>query len=175
MLRSDAILLHTMTMQPGAPQQLDALDARLLHLLHDDPQIGVLGASRALGVARGTVQSRLDRMTERGVITTLAPHLDPSAMGYPVTAFGTLEIRQGTGPEPVVRHLSAIPEVLEAHTITGDGDLMIRVVARDNADLQRVIDLVVAHELVERSSTVIALSTKIAYRTQPLVAAALHG
>jgi DNA-binding Lrp family transcriptional regulator len=155
-----------------ASHQLDTLDARLLRLLHDEPQIGVLGASRALGVARGTVQSRLDRMTARGVITTLAPQLDPAAMGYPVTAFCTLEIRQGTGPEPVVRHLSDIPEVLEAHTITGAGDLMLRVVARDNADLQRVIDLVVVHDLVERSSTVIALATKIAYRTQPLVSAA---
>lgn len=152
---------------------LDELDARLLHLLHDAPQIGVLGAARTLGVARGTVQSRLDRMVTRGVITTFAPRLDPAAMGYPVTAFATLQIRQGTGPEPVVRHLLAIPEVLEAHTITGDGDLVLRLVARDNADLQRVIDLVVRHDLVERSSTVIALSTKIAARMQPLVTAAV--
>lgn len=150
---------------------LDNLDRRLLHLLDEQPQVGVLGAARALGVARGTVQSRLDRLMRRGVITTFSPQLDPAAMGYPVTAFCTLEIRQGTGAEPVVQHLSAIPEVLEAHTITGAGDLMLRVVARDNADLQRVIDLVVADELVERSSTVIALSTRIPHRTRPLVGA----
>ncbi len=162
-------------MDDTPPPAIDALDTRLLHLLHADPQIGVLGASRALAVARGTVQSRIDRLLSRGVIITFAPTLDPAAMGYPVAAFCTLQIRQGTGPEPVVRHLTGIPEVLEAHTITGDGDLMLRVVARDNADLQRVIDQVVRHELVERSSTVIALSTKIAPRTQPLVdAAALH-
>lgn len=159
-------------MDDTSPPELDLLDARLLHLLHESPQIGVLGASRALGVARGTVQSRIDHLLRRGVVTTFAPQLDPAAMGYPVTAFCTLEIRQGTGPEPVVRHLTGIPEVLEAHTITGDGDLMLRVVARDNADLQRVIDQVVRHQLVERSSTVIALSTKIAPRTQPLVDAA---
>jgi DNA-binding Lrp family transcriptional regulator len=148
---------------------LDELDRRLLGLLDEQPQVGVLGASRALGVARGTVQSRLERMVRRGVITTFAPQLDPAAMGYPVTAFCTLEIRQGTGPEPVVHHLATIPEVLEAHTITGDGDLMIRVVARDNADLQRVIDQVVADPKVERSSTVIALSTRIPWRLMPLV------
>ncbi len=164
--------VDTMTMPADTAYTLDSLDARLLDLLHEDPQIGVLGAARVLGVARGTVQSRLDRMVARGVITTFAPRLDPGAMGYPVTAFATLEIRQGTGSEPVVRHLTSIPEVLEAHTITGDGDLMLRVVARDNADLQRVIDLVVRHELVERSSTVIALSTKIAPRIQQLVTAA---
>lgn len=148
---------------------IDDLDARLLTLLDEEPGIGVLGASRRLGVARGTVQSRLDKLLDRGVIRTFAPQLDPSALGYPVTAFCTLEIRQGTGGGPVVDHVLAIPEVLEAHTITGSGDLMIRVVARDNADLQRVIDEVVAHPMVDRSSTVICLSTRIPHRTLPLV------
>ena len=44
---------------------IDGLDARLLSLLEDDPGIGVLGASRLLGVARGTVQSRLDKLVDR--------------------------------------------------------------------------------------------------------------
>ncbi len=162
-----------MTISRPRKNHLDPLDARLLGVLHSDPQIGVLGASRQLGVARGTVQSRLDAMVRGGVIVTFAPRLDPAAMGYPVTAFTTLQIRQGTGPEPVITYLSAIPEVLEAHTITGDGDLMLRVSARDNDDLQRIIDLIVQHRLVQRSSTVIALSTKIPARMQPLVAAAV--
>ena len=100
---------------------IDALDGRLITLLTEQPQIGVLGASRALGVARGTVQARLDRLVDRGVITTMAPQVDPAALGFPVTAFCTLEIRQGRGHDPVVTHLSGIPEVLEAHTITGFG------------------------------------------------------
>ena len=158
-------ILHTVAMT----NPVDELDARLLTLLEEEPHVGVLGASRRLGVARGTVQSRLDKLVARGVIRSFAPQLDPAALGYPVMAFCTLEIRQGTGGGPVVEHVAAIPEVLEAHTITGSGDLMIRVVARDNADLQRVIDLVVAHEMVERSSTVICLSTRVPYRTSPLV------
>ena len=151
---------------------IDELDARILTAFTDDPQIGVLGAARALGVARGTVQARLDRMQQRGVVRTFAPQVDPAAVGYPVTAFITLEIRQGRGHDPVVAHLSAIPEVLEAHTITGTGDLMIRVVARDNADLQRVIDRVVDDGHVLRASTVIALARQIDYRTLPLVQSA---
>lgn len=151
---------------------VDGLDARLLHLLAAEPDIGVLGSSRRLGVARGTVQSRLTRLLERGVIASVAPQLDPAALGYPVTAFCTLEIRQGRGHGPVVTHLAAIPEVLEAHTTTGSGDLLIRVVARDNADLQRVIDLVVDDRHVVRASTAISLATRIALRTLPLVDAA---
>jgi DNA-binding Lrp family transcriptional regulator len=62
------------------------------------------------------------------------------ALGYEVTAFITLEIRQAGGHDPVAERLSAIPEVLEVHTITGAGDMLCRVVARSNADLQRVLD-----------------------------------
>ena len=63
--------------------------------------------------------------------------------------------------------------MLEAHTITGSGDLLIRIVARDNADLQRVIDHVVDDAHVTRASTVISLATRIEYRTAPLVTAAI--
>jgi DNA-binding Lrp family transcriptional regulator len=93
-------------------------------------------------------------------------------MGYPVSAFCTLEIRQGRGHTPVVEHLSGIPEVLEAHTITGSGDLFVHVVARDNADLQRVIDAVVDDRHVIRANTAISLATRIPLRTLPLVQAA---
>jgi DNA-binding Lrp family transcriptional regulator len=151
---------------------LDELDTRIVATFMDDPQIGVLGASRLLGVARGTVQARLNRLHERGVLSAFAPQVNPAKMGYPVTAFCTLEIGQGRGHGPVAAHLSAIPEVLEAHTITGSGDLLIRVVAKDNTDLQRVIDMVVDDGHVIRVSTVIALASQIDYRTLPLVLSA---
>jgi DNA-binding Lrp family transcriptional regulator len=128
----------------------------------------VLELSRRLGVARATVQSRLDRLVERGVIDDFAPRLSTEALGYEVTAFATLEIRQGRGRE-VQEHLRSIPEVLEVHTITGPGDLLCRLVAHSNADLQRVIDCVVGHEAIVRTSTSIAMSNPVPYRVLPLV------
>jgi DNA-binding Lrp family transcriptional regulator len=147
---------------------MDDLDARLIALLAAEPRIGVLEASRRLRVARGTVQARLDRLVARGVIRGFGPEIDPAALGYKVTAFATLEIRQAPG-EQVAAWLAHIPEVLEAYTITGPGDLLCRIVARDNADLQRVIDTVVNVAGVIRASTVIALSTRVPHRVLPLV------
>jgi DNA-binding Lrp family transcriptional regulator len=155
-----------------APRPVDALDTALLTLFTDQPRIGVLEASRRLGVARGTVQSRLDRLTTAGVISGWGPQVDPVALGWPVTAFLTLQIRQHEGHDPVTEHLAGIAEVLEAHTITGSGDVWCRGVARSNPDLQRVIDSVVAVDGIVRASTVIALATEIGYRTGPLVGAA---
>jgi DNA-binding Lrp family transcriptional regulator len=148
---------------------VDDLDAALIRLFADEPRIGVLEASRRLGVARGTVQARLDKLVERGVVAGWGPTLDPEALGYPVTAFLTLEIQQGAGHDGVAAQLTGIPELLEAYTITGAGDMWCRVVARSNADLQRVIDAVLGCDGVLRSTTVIALATQIRYRVLPLV------
>ena len=160
--------LHSLTgTEEGAV--IDVLDARLIDLLTGEPRVGVLEASRRLGVARGTVQARLDRLQARGVVTGYGPDIDPAALGHGVTAFVTLEIRQAGGHDPVAERLTDIPEVLEVHTITGVGDMLCRVVARTNSDLQRVIDAIVGVTGVVRASTVIALATPVPYRVLPLV------
>ena len=164
------VSLYTMTTSDRGP--IDRLDAALIELLAAEPRVGVLEASRRLGVARGTVQARLERMTERGVITGYGPEVDPAALGYELTAFISLEIRQAGGHDPVAERLAAIPEVLEVHTITGPGDMLCRVVARTNADLQRVLDAIVSTEGVVRSATLISLATQVPYRVLPLVRAA---
>lgn len=151
---------------------LDSLDTRLLQLFAAEPRIGVLEASRRLAVARGTVQARLDRLQRSGVVRGWGPELDPEALGYPVTAFVTLEIRQGGGHDPVGEHLAQIPEVIEAHTVTGPGDLWCRVVARSNSDLQRVLDAVVSYPGIERSATMITLATQVEPRMLPLLTSA---
>ncbi|MCC3765537.1 Lrp/AsnC family transcriptional regulator [Glycomyces sp. TRM65418] len=154
---------------------IDALDARLLELLDAEPRIGVLECSRRLGVARGTVQARLDKLMTRGVVRDFGPRVEPGALGFPVTAFVTLELRQAVGHEPMAQRLARIPEVLEAHTVTGAGDMLCRIVARTNAELQGVIDRVLASEGVLRATTVIALAEQIPYRTLPLVKEAARG
>jgi DNA-binding Lrp family transcriptional regulator len=155
-------------MPDSVPIPVDPIDAAILELFAAEPRIGVLEASRRLSLARGTVQARLDKMTARGIVTGWGPEVDTSALGFPVTAFVTLEIVQ-SGHDEIGRRLADIPEVLEVHTITGNGDLLCRVVARSNADLQRVIDDVVATHGIGRTSTVIALATQVHHRVLPLV------
>jgi DNA-binding Lrp family transcriptional regulator len=152
---------------------VDDLDRRLIELFAAEPRIGVLEASRRLGVARGTAQARLDKLAASGVVTGWGPDLSPEALGFPVMAFLTLEIRQGAGHDAVATHLAGIAEVLEAYTITGAGDMWARVVARSNADLQRVIDRVLAEPGIERCTTVIALATQIPHRVLPLARSAV--
>lgn len=149
--------------------ELDALDGRLITLFTEQPRISVLEASRILSVARATVQARLDRMTKSGVISGWGPAINPASLGYPVMAFCSLTIEQGSGHDAVADKMASIPEVQEVHTVSGDSDLVVKVVARSNPDLQRVIDSIVATRLVVRSSSTIVLNTHFRDRTLPLV------
>jgi DNA-binding Lrp family transcriptional regulator len=151
---------------------LDGLDARLVRALSESPRAGIMELARQLKVARGTIQARLDRLTARGVITGFGPDLDLPALGYGVLAFCTLEIKQGR-LDDVVSHLREIPEVLEAHAITGPGDLHCRVVAPTNEELQHVINRILEVQGIDRSTTVIALSEQIGFRTLPLASHAV--
>jgi PPOX class probable F420-dependent enzyme len=118
---------------------IDDLDARLIALMADEPRIGLMEASRRLNVARGTVQARLAKLTERGVIRSFGPEVDPSKIGYPVLAFVFLEITQGRLIEAIA-HLESVPEVLEAHATSGPRDLLCRVAAHDTEQLQEIIN-----------------------------------
>jgi DNA-binding Lrp family transcriptional regulator len=155
----------------GDSPLIDDLDARFIALLAAEPRLGMVACARRLGVARGTAIARLERLLASGVVRGFGPEIDPAALGYTVTAFTTLEIQQGRGGS-VAGDLAQVPEVLEAHTITGPGDVLCRVVARSNAHLQQVIDRVLAIEGIERASTVIALSQRVPQRVLPLVAQA---
>lgn len=154
------------------PLAIDALDARLIRELTDTPRAGVMELARRLGVARGTVQARLDKLQRRGVVRGFSPDLDTRALGYDVLAFVTLEIAQGR-LDDVVAHLAGIPEVLEVHSTTGPGDLHARVVARTNEHLQHVIGAILHVHGIVRTTTHIALTEQVPYRVLPLVSQAM--
>ena len=150
---------------------IDELDARIIEVMTEEPRIGVMEVARRLGVARGTVQSRLTKLTERGAITGFGPAVEPPRIGYPVLAFVFLEIAQGRLSE-AVKTIEVVPEVLEAYGTTGPRDLLCRVVARDNEHLQEIINRILSTNAIRRSTSYIAMSRQIAPRTLPLVRAA---
>lgn len=148
---------------------IDALDVALLRTLAEQPRIGDLELSRTTGVARATVQGRLRRLSERGVIRDWAPSVDVARAGYPVQAYVTLEIAQGALAE-VRADLEAIPEVLEATVTTGSYDVICRVATASHAELQEVLVRINQSASVARSTSVMALSVLIEPRTLPLMA-----
>jgi DNA-binding Lrp family transcriptional regulator len=150
---------------------IDSLDARLIEVLRDNPRVGLLEVARQLEVARGTVQARLAKLEARGVITGFGPEVDPTALGYTITAFVFIELAQGRLAEAVAV-MDAMPEVLEADAISGPQDVICRLVARDTEHLQELVNELLRTPAIRRCTSYIALSRQVPPRTGPLVGAA---
>ncbi len=151
---------------------LDALDSRLLTTMRAKPRIGLTELARLLGVARGTVQARLDKLTARGVISDFGPTITTEQIGYPILAFASLQIAQGRLTE-AVQWLADVPEILEVYGTSGQADLLCRVAARSTPHLQEIIARILASPAIQRTDTTIALSTQIPFRIEPLLQAAV--
>jgi len=150
--------------------QLDDLDLELIRLLLTAPRAGSREYARLLGIARGTVQSRIGRLERAGVVTGYAAHVSPAGLGYAVEAFVHLNLAQGKLDEVTAR-LAEIPELLEAHSTTGDPDMLCRVAARDNQQLEQIVQRILALPGVVRTRTEIAMRKRVPYRVLPLLQA----
>jgi DNA-binding Lrp family transcriptional regulator len=152
-----------------SPAPLDDLDLTLIRLLRTRQRVGAAELARLVGVARNTVLSRLRRLEDRHVITGYGPDVDARAAGYGVQAFTTLSIAQGAH-ERAVAALCLIPEILEIHTITGRGDLLVRIAAPTNDILHVVLQHVAAIPEVGRTETQLALHTSLVRTVADVIA-----
>jgi DNA-binding Lrp family transcriptional regulator len=147
---------------------MDRLDFEILRKLTDDARTGVVELSSALGVSRNTVQSRVRRLEESGLLTGYQPSVDLAQAGLAVQAFVALEINQ-VSMSSVVDGLAQIPQVLEVHATTGREDLLVRVATGTQAELQELVVRILAIPGVAHSSTTLALTTPLPYRVIPLL------
>ena len=97
-----------------------------------------------------------------------------AAAGYPVQALATLEVAQGQLSE-IAEFLSSLPGVIEAFATTGTGDVVCRLAAASNADLQDLLLRLNESEAIRRSTSVVILSTVVPARVLPLLESGTSG
>ncbi len=152
----------------GTGMELDVLDVVLIKTLQEQPRAGFLELARLTGVSRATVQARLARLETAGAVTGYGPDVDLAAAGFPVQALVLLDIAQGD-LATVARGLAAIPEVLEAKGVTGDGDVFCRIAAPSHEALQQVLLAIARVKGVVRSRSMVELSHVVRPRVVPLL------
>ncbi|WP_280415016.1 Lrp/AsnC family transcriptional regulator [Nocardia carnea] len=148
---------------------IDRLDVELLRVLERDARTGVVELASTLGISRNTVQSRIRRLEDAGLISGYRPEFDLARAGLVVQAFIALETEQGSLAK-IVDELVKIPQVVEIHAITGREDLMVRVATATQPDLQRLIERIVGFAGVVHSNTALTLTTPLPHRAVPLLA-----
>lgn len=139
---------------------MDDTDAKLLTLLSENARAPVAILARKLGLARSTVQARLDRLEASGVIAGYGLRLGEGAARAPIraTVLLTLEPRATAA---VLARLGAMAQVEAAHTASGRFDLVLTLATRSTAELDDTLDRIGEIDGVRASESLIHLSTKI--------------
>ncbi|WP_307860510.1 Lrp/AsnC family transcriptional regulator [Actinokineospora baliensis] len=147
---------------------VNRLDLRVIRELVANPRVGITELAERLGIARNTAHARVGRLERQGVVGPRGRAVDYTQLGVEVTAFVTVQVAQGR-LVTAIEDLTAVPYVLEAHGIAGDGDLLVRVVARNTRHLHEVINAVLSCRGVIRSTTAVAMTEQIPFRVAPLL------
>lgn len=147
---------------------LDHVDLELLAALAADPRATVVALAERLGLSRNTVQARMSRLERTGVFLSYERAISPSALGFPIEAFIQVTVRQAELPR-ITAELTLIPEVVQAHGLSGQIDLLVRVACRDTQHLFDTDARILAIEGVDRTETSLAMGEVIGYRVTPLM------
>lgn len=137
----------------------DDLDRRLLAELSIDARLPVATLARRLGVARSTVQARLERLEHTGVIAGYTLRLGAAAAGV-IRATVLLQIEPRATPA-VLQRLKTLTGVERAHSTSGRFDLILVIAAASTEELDRTLDAIGAIPGVTDSESLIHLSTRI--------------
>lgn len=148
-------------------EPLDDIDIRLLLALREEPRATVVALADRVGLSRNTVQARLAKLEPK--LGSFERRIDPATLGYPLTAFITVQVTQ-QHLDRLAGALAEIPEVVEVFGLTGDSDLLVRVVATDADQLYRIAGRVLDTPGVERTSFSLAMRTLVDFRLTPLLA-----
>jgi DNA-binding Lrp family transcriptional regulator len=140
---------------------LDDTDRALLNLLRENARAPVAELARRLGLSRTTVQSRLTRIEREKVLLGYTVVVPDEAEASLVRAHVmiTAKPKAGAAIEAALRRM---PEVRALHSVSGPFDLIAIIAARSIGELDLSIDRIGAIDGVERTTSAIVLSTRIA-------------
>ena len=136
---------------------VDELDRRLIALLRSDSRTPAATLAKALKVSRGTVQNRIARLVEAGVILGFTLRLGGEAEGAAVRAITSIEVR-AADMRAVVAALRRMPDVGRVHSTNGRWDLVAEINTTDLAALDRALTAIRALKTVAASETSILLA-----------------
>lgn len=118
-------------------KNVDGIDRRLLELLQQDATRSYAALGSAVGLSAGAVHQRVRKLRERGVIRRTSVDVEPAALGQGVLAFVMIDSSVWMGERAA--DFAAIPEVQEAHVVTGKASVLVKVRTSSTGRLQDVL------------------------------------
>ncbi len=152
----------------GNMSTLDRTDLDILEILSADPRTTVVALAEKLRLSRNTIQARMTRLDQTGVFLPYERAFSPAVLGFPLQAFISISVRQTELPRITVE-LARVPEVVQAHGLSGSIDILARVACRDARHLFDTDARILSIDGVERTETSLAMGEVIPFRVGGLM------
>ncbi len=140
---------------------LDAIDRCILSELQMDGRMTNVELARRAEITAPPCLRRVRRLEEAGIIRGYHADTDPARLGWQIVFFAIvgLESQKETVLAAFEREVAGWPEVRECHMIRGGGDFLLRLVARDTADENRLTQKLTGAQSVSRVQTLQTIRT----------------
>ena len=135
--------------------QLDALEYKILKILSENARRRYLEIARECGVSGAAIHQRVQKLYGMDVLKGAVTVINPSSLGYDTCAYVGLLLKEPSKSDMIMEAIRKIPEVVECHYTTGQYDMFLKIYARNNEDLLRIIQSNLSNLSDTRSETLI--------------------
>jgi len=139
--------------------RIDDIDATILELLQERGRMKRSAVADVVGLSVSAVSERMRKLEERGVLESYHAVVNPKRLHFDITAIIRVSVDGSEHYPAFVEQATAMEEVLELHSITGDGSHVMKVRTKNTTSLERFLSRVQGIAGVSSTSTSIVLST----------------
>jgi Lrp/AsnC family leucine-responsive transcriptional regulator len=143
----------------GDSPELDAIDLQIINLLQEHGRIPLVKLGEHVGLSAPSVNERVKKLEDSGIITGYHASVDASRLGKDVTAFIGVSISHPKTIAMFEETVAMLEDVLECHHVTGQHTLMMKIKTDNTSSLERLISTIRSIEGVARTETMVVLST----------------
>jgi len=141
---------------------IDGIDKKILRTLMEDARIPILEIARNVDISGAAIHQRLRKLEKSGIIAGSKFVINPKMLGYETVAFIGVYLDKAIQNPEAIKQLKKVPEVLECHYTTGNWNVLIKILCKDNAHLMHLLN----NEIqtisgVSRTETFISLDQQI--------------
>ena len=140
---------------------MDTLDLKVIQNLMRQARMTWSELAADLGLSAPAAADRVRRLEDKGVIQGYATLVDPTHLGYTLTAFVSVTLDRPQHRAGFLEKVQSLPAIQECHHVTGEDDYLLKIRAQSTQDLDHLIsDELKGLPGVQRTRTAIALSTQ---------------
>lgn len=141
---------------------IDGIDKKILRTLMDDARIPILEIARNIDISGAAIHQRIRKLEKSGLISGSKFIINPKVLGYKTVAFIGVYLDKAIQNPEAIKQLKKVPEVLECHYTTGNWNVLIKILCKDNSHLMHLLN----NEIqtisgVSRTETFISLDQQI--------------